>query len=300
MGRKRTPAETRIQQINELPNIKFVRWGGPYTGVHAKAVCLCLNCNYEWTATPTRLIHRGNGCPQCAGLRRWSADERVSQINAIENVKFVRWNGLYTGTHSGVTVRCEIDGFEWSTKASQLINKGTGCPQCRGVRKWTKEDRIEQINSMPNIKFIRWSGEFIGNKSKVACRCDTCEMEWTTSVMSLIDHSSGCPHCAGYGYSASRPGTLYALLSECGRYVKVGISNNYETRHATLKRTTPFRWSCVELIHGDGGEMASLERYFHGKYEAAKFKDSFDGYTEWLMNTPELMREIRSIGARNA
>ena len=63
--------------------------------------------------------------------------------------------------------------------------------------------------------------------------------------------------------------------------VKIDISNNYEQRHAILRRKTPFRFECVELCHGDGSLIATLEKVLHDLMKPVKFDHPFDGSTEW-------------------
>lgn len=206
---------------------------------------------------------------------------RERQINSIPNITFVRWLDHRRNIRSKVVCRCWIDGFEWSVRVHDLLTGGQRCPQCSGRRKWTASERIGQINSIPNVEFVRWNGEFIGNKSKAVCRCTVDGHEWSSRVDNLLNHGHGCPQCSVSGYKTDLPGTLYALRSKCGAMIKIGISNDYTARHTTLKSTTPFEWDCVELIHGDGALISSLEKAFHGLTEPVVFKEPFDGYTEW-------------------
>ena len=134
-----------------------------------------------------------------------SEQERIDQINALPNITFIRWDGDFKGGKSKAVCRCEIDGYEWSARVNCLVIKGSGCPQCGGNRKLTAGERIDQINALPNIRFIRWDGEFKGNKTKVICRCEIDDYEWSTTVSSLINKGSGCPYCARYGKTEEQP-----------------------------------------------------------------------------------------------
>lgn len=224
----------------------------------------------------------------------------IGKINRVGGVRFLSWDGDYVGAHTNAILECEIDGFVWSARASKVCNKYSGCPQCGGVRKWTEEDRTEQINSIDGIRLNKIVGEFVGDKTKIICGCISCGNSWETSICSVISHSSRCPFCASHGYKKSKNAVLYALMSKCGTYIKVGISNDHKTRHATLKRRTPFEWHCLHSINASGGEAQRLEAMLHSKYERAVFGFRFDGYTEWLICTPELLEEIRSIANGNS
>lgn len=120
----------RISQINNLPNIRFVRWDGEYKNKKSKVVCRCDNCSREWCVTIDNLVNGRRGCPQCFGKLKFTADERMNQINALPNIRFVRWCGPFKSVMSKALVRCEIDGHEWSAKVNNLVNIGSGCPYC--------------------------------------------------------------------------------------------------------------------------------------------------------------------------
>lgn len=295
MARPSIPAHIREQQINELPNIRFVRWDGPYKGAPSKAVCRCEVDGYEWATSVHSLLAIGSGCPQCAGKRRWTAEERIEQINSISNIRFIRWVDHYKNGHSKAVCRCEVDDFEWSPSVDNLLIKGSGCPSCSGQRRWTAEERIAQINTIPNIRFVRWGGPYKNHKSKAVIRCSA-NHEWSASVDNLLNSGTGCPSCAKSGFDKNKDSTLYFLRSECGAMVKIGVSNNHAQRHRILRHRTPFGWSCIELIHGRGSLIAELEKGLHGKTEQVEFSETFDGHTEWRKWTPEipkLMREAR-------
>lgn len=133
-NRRRTAAE-RIQQINEQPNITFVRWDGDYRNCKSKAICRCNVDGFEWAASVSSLVHNRSGCPRCgvaivANTRRIPAEEIIAKINELPNISFVRWESGYTNSRSKAVCRCGIDGFEWATKGSHLFGVGSGCPAC--------------------------------------------------------------------------------------------------------------------------------------------------------------------------
>lgn len=278
---KRISEETRVQQINALPNISFVRWADDYVNNKSKAICRCDIDGYEWRANAKSLIDLSTGCPQCAGRRRWTAKDRIEQLNELPNISFVRWPSEYLGASSKATVQCRIDGFEWSATINSLL-KGHGCQQCANNRRWTAAERIAQINALQNITFKRWVCGYRNKNSQAVCQCSVDGCEWSSSVNNLINHRNGCPDCAKHGFNRAKPATLYILRSYCGGMVKIGISNDHKTRLAALKRVTPFDWSCVEMLHSqDGALIAELEKELHSRTEQAKFKEQFDGFTEW-------------------
>lgn len=285
------PAHVREQKINSMPNISFVRWADGYRNNKSKAICRCAIDGYEWPVEVNSLLNGGKRCPACSQKRHWTASERERQINESPKLSFIRWEGEYDGAFTRALVRCKTDGYEWLATVDNLVNKGSGCPECSGQRRIPASEREQQINSLPNISFVRWDGEYRGANSRAICRCSAGH-EWSTSASALIHRGSGCASCAEYGYDPAKPATLYFLRSECGAMVKIGISNDYKTRHAKLKRATPFNWSCIEMIHGDGVFIAELEKELHSWTQPVEFKEQFDGFTEWRKWDDRLPRWI--------
>lgn len=288
------PEEIRIQQINNLPNIKFIKWHDTYSGNSSKAVVRCLVDGYSWSARISDMISHGSGCPQCAGNRRWTGEERIEQINKLDNIEFVSWIGKYKTCESKAKVRCSVDGFEWDSSVGNLLHSESRCTYCLGLRKWTEQERINQINSIGGVKFISWVSTYKGRHSRLIAECLIDGGRWTATVSGLVNARNGCPRCAKYGYQLDKKGYLYALRSECGLYVKVGISNNPSRRHRQLERSTPFEFSLIEQISGVGEMIANLEKHFHSKYESACFT-GFDGATEWLVCTDDLLKELIEV-----
>lgn len=303
--RKTIPAQVRIQQINDIPNITFIKWDGDYINSVSRAIVRC-DSGHEWSSRVNNLVSGGKGCAQCYGNRKFTEEERVNQINNRCGIRFIAWIDGYKNAHSKAICGC-VCGNEWVASINDLVNNGTGCQKCSresaGVKlRKPESEQISKINDIDNVTFVSWeSGRYKNKDSKAVCRCDFGH-EWTARIRDLIrgDKRTGCPTCSVSGYDKEKPATLYALLSKCGSYIKIGISNDYKTRHATLKRKTPFEWHCLHSINTSGGEAQRLEAMLHSKYERAEFGFKFDGYTEWLVCTPELLEEIRSIANGNS
>lgn len=278
---------------------EFVRWAvDGLFGSHEKAVVRCSNDGTEWQAKSNNLSN-GQGCPNCRyhnvsfSLRN-PEELIIKKINTKEVISFIDWVDGYRNAHSKAIFECRIDGFRWIAPAHSIISHGNGCPHCSGKRRWTEEERVEQINSIENIEFVSWADSYKNNRSKANVRCKVDGFEWCASVQHLVNNHSGCPSCSPGGYNPSKTGYLYALRSECGMYVKVGISNDPKRRHKELERSTPFKFSLVEQISGDGDKIRDLEKRFHQIYKSAGFVE-FQGCTEWLVCTPQLLEELREL-----
>lgn len=255
----------------------------------------CIHDGYTWSASVLNLVFSGSGCPVCKKKRKWTPEERIDQINSKGGIEFLQWIDGYKNGRSRAILRCKVDGHEWSASVSDLVNIGSGCPKCSGLMRKTEYERICDINSLANIRFVCWTDGYKNSYSKAVVRCHNEGHEWTASVNSLVNTKRGCPCCAKSGYDSSKPGYLYALRSECGKHVKIGISNRPRDRHCELKRSTPFDFVVIESIKFDGKKAAELEKCFHEKYESSGFV-GFDGATEWLICTPSLLDELKEVG----
>jgi hypothetical protein len=274
---------------------EFVRWavdGG--FGIGKKCVVRCIFDEFEWEARAGNLVNSGTGCPHCAGNRRWSERDYINRINSTKSVTFNGFVSKFINAHSRVFLKCSIDGFEWESSINDVVNGRYGCPNCAGNRRYTRDEYISKINENEKLSFLRWDGEFKGNSSRAFFKCNLDGFVWSSIISSVTTSLTGCPKCAKYGFQIDITGYLYALRSDCGRYVKVGISNYPNRRHKELEKRTPFEFKVVEQFSGDGSKIAAMERHFHSKYERAGFT-GFDGATEWLICTPQLLEELREL-----
>ena len=296
-----------LDRISEVTkgNLDIIGWSDESKfGARCMALARCLTCSFEWESIADNL-YRGKGCPCCAKIKRPKSrltpeTKRIDQVNSIGGIEFLGWVDGYKNNHSIVSVKCSIDGTVWSASLSSILS-GAGCTCC-SIKSRSKKRRLssaecnDRLESIPNIEFLRWEdGCYENSRSKVRVMCSIHKIEWVSKFSDIVYRRHGCASCAKTGYDPSKTGYLYALRSECGQYVKVGISNNPRERHKQLKRDTPFKFILIEEVAGSGGEIAEIEKHFHDKYNSAGFT-GFGGATEWLVCTSELLEEIRDVG----
>lgn len=290
------PQSVRESQLNALPDMAFVRWeDGRYVSNKSKAVMRCTLDGHVWSSAVTNLSS-GRGCPKCAGRHGFSAEEIEEKLNALPNKSFVRWaDGAYSNCRSKAIMLCCTDGCKWSACVSNLLAIGSGCPKCAGQYRYSSDERELQLKDVSNITFVKWAdGGYKDCNSKAVVRCDKGH-SWEAGVRGLI-RGGGCPRCAKYGYNPAKAGTLYALRSECGQFIKIGISNDFKRRCAELRRATPFSFAIVATLHSDGETTRQLEKLFHGEFESSGH-DGFSGATEWLKFNPDILSLLRIFGA---
>lgn len=237
---------------------------------------------------------RGAGCSSCAGIKTLTLSERTSHAMSIHNGKYdySLWPEYITSKHKVDTI-CQDHGI-WTHTVSNHINKKSGCPKCAGNLERTKEEFTNKASTVHDGKYsYDLSSGRVSNNSPVTIICP----DHGEFVQLATNHLSGkgCPSCGKYGYDPKRPGSLYALKSECGQFIKIGISNNVGRRHQQLLNSTPFKWSCIKVISDDDGAVAqSIERIFRRKFKSAEMK-GFDGATEWFEMTPRAIAWLDAV-----
>lgn len=183
----------REAQLNALPGKRFVSWDGPYRNNRSNAVMQCDN-GHNWSASVSNLLDHGKGCPKCARVYRYTSEEREAQLNAIANMKFVRWADGYTNVRSKAVMLCD-KGHEWSASSGHLLN-GRGCPKCAKVYRYSTEEIEAELRLLPNMHFSNLLGKYENGNSKAVMRCDHGH-KWEARIRHLLRSGSRCPVCAG-------------------------------------------------------------------------------------------------------
>lgn len=304
----RTPKHIREKQMTELASADgytFVGWGAEYTGNLTKVVVNC-KTHGDWTTKLSYFTDMRTRCPGCAvQLRR--ADIDVVRSDIVESCskkgyEFLGFIDGYVNNSSKVKLRCRAHG-EWDAAVSHVLHDATGCPVCGGKQKLLEYDVITRITvagAQKGFVFGGWVDRHNNNSSKVRLLCVD-HGEWTAVVESIIHQKTGCPKCAVFGFVPSKSGTLYALRSVDGDYVKVGISNNFEQRLGQLQKRTPFEFKVLrELKFTNGADAMAAEQVIHKSFPSAGLT-GFDGCTEWLEWSPDVVMwaDLFSGGACN-
>lgn len=298
---KKLSKEQWEQRIREAGagRYEFICWDGNFENGKTKAKLKCLKHFIIWPAQASSLYHGGHGCSECSSEKkgemfRGNPDEY--ELRVPEGIEFISWPNGFINLKSKMRVLCKKHNMIWEPTVANLIYNGHRCMECgkesTGDRKrLPPESYIERLPH--GVRFIKWHDKYKGAKSLMIVSC-TNGHTWKANSNNIIHGMQGCPYCANRGFQLDETGYLYALRSECGLYVKIGISNKPKIRQAQLKRATPFMFSLIEQISGDGAKIAELEKYFHRKYERTGFT-GFDGCTEWLICTPQLLEELREL-----
>ena len=208
-----------------------------------------------------------------------TTQEFIDRARAVHGDKYGYAFSLYQSNHINLFIHCPEHGVFEQTPSNHV--RGKGCPCCSGNKKHTNESFIQKAREIHGNRCDYSLVECNGNNSKVKIVCpEHGDFEQTPN-----NHLKGvgCPGCAKYGFDRTRSASLYILRSDCGQYMKIGITNKPDQRQAQLSRATPFSFKRIELIEGPGDQIANLEKELLSCYQPAEFTEVFDGSTEWRL-----------------
>lgn len=238
---------------------------------------------------------RGQGCPQCAIQTRTNlfSSDKATFVSKAEKVHAGKYSYEYTNyvnDRTKVSITCPLHGLFEQTPNNHL--RGYGCIQCGGTARSNRETFIRKAKAIHGDFYDYSETKYLSRKTKVKIICPI----HGSFFQEPSNHLSGkgCSGCKKSGFDQTKPATLYAIRSDCGQYVKVGITNNFRQRFSKLKRVTPFDVSVIERIECDGQTARQFEKMFHDKFESAGFT-GFDGATEWLRWSTELQYWLRLL-----
>ena len=161
-----------------------------------------------------------------------------------------------------------------------------------GGKRLTTVDFIEKSTAVHNDKYDYGKSLYINSFTKLTITCP--EHGDFKQIPSSHLQGSGCPKCAKHGFNPAKSATMYAIRSDCGQYMKIGITNDFKQRFSQLRKATPFDVSVIERIEYDGQTARQFEKMFHNEFESAGFV-GFDGATEWLRWSTEIQYWLRLL-----
>ena len=161
---------------------------GTYKNNYTKIKCKCKIDGHEWESIPKDLLS-GHGCAKCGGTAKLTQKQFIAELHRVNsNIQVL---GTYKNNRTKIKCKCKVDGYEWTPTPNTLL-QGHGCPKCGGTGKLTHEEFMEKLKQVsPDIEIL---GTYKTNKTKIKCRCTTCEYEWETTPNSLF-RGRGCPKC---------------------------------------------------------------------------------------------------------
>lgn len=130
-------------------------------------------------------------------VKKKTHEEYVDEVTKINpNIEVI---GKYIGNDIKIAHRCKIDGCEWETYPSSIVNKKTGCPKCTQIKnkiktKRTYEEYITELKDKNLLVDI--IGEYINCNVKSLFRCKLCGHEWYARPYDILKGKSRCQVCS--------------------------------------------------------------------------------------------------------
>jgi len=229
---------------------------------------------------------------------------RIQQINDIckDTVySFVKWVDGFHGCRSDFICHCEKYG-DWITNVHRFVRTSKKCKKCADERAYqrnatSEEDWLKKVSDLSRdtpYSFVKWVNGYKNCNSYAIFECKTHCNTWKSKLSHFIFAGSRCPKCGKYGFSAVGQAELYVLKSNCSSYLKIGITSNFERRIKELTKHTPFDFSTMVRIEGDGKDIRDLETSVHRNFTRADLP-VFKGSSEWFVNTSLLQQQLNLL-----
>lgn len=109
--------------------------------------------------------------------------------------------GDYLGGKVPIECKCPIHG-NWFSAPQNMVRQNSRCPKCSGKYKKTTSDFIRDLE-IKNTHYrngeFKVVGEYIDNKTPIACECPIHGIWDSTLPTNLLVHNYGCPRCSKSG-----------------------------------------------------------------------------------------------------
>lgn len=122
--KSRSTYEVFFEKIGKInPNVEPLE---QYITSQTPISVRCTICQHTWRAKPNTILN-GNGCANCAGLKKRTTEEFIVELQNLNSS--IEVLGIYISNRHRIRVRCKKCDFEWNPTAKSLLN-GRGCPEC--------------------------------------------------------------------------------------------------------------------------------------------------------------------------
>lgn len=282
-GKKKHTNESFIEKATQVHGYRFDYSLVDYKTSQKKVKIIC-KLHGVFEQKPNHHLS-GKGCPGCSGNKKLTNESFTQKARETHGENTYNYSKIkYTSSRSKVSIVCPEHG-DFEQRPDQHL-AGNGCPSCgdkirADARRYDDESFIQKAREVHGDQYDYSKVDYIHSKNKVTIYCPEHGVFEQTPDGHL--HGNGCPSCANHGFDRTKVGFLYVLRSDCGQYMKIGITHKPDQRQAQLSRATPFSFKRIELIEGPGDWIADLEKELLAEYQQAEFTETFDGSTEWRL-----------------
>jgi len=255
----------------------------------------CSKCGKEVTASKLRLTYN-------EFLQR-SRNHHGDQYDYLETD--------YNGGDNVIRVWCKVEGHGYFYPVARDHAKGTGCPECKGLRKKTTEKFISEATRTHGELYGYENSDYQGALTKLTITCFIHGDFYQTPANHL--NGAGCPDCAelkkGWDNLPDLLKCQQKHLEECQLYlytvegypdqVKPGISSNHKRRSGSSPTNIPYgdivcEWICSTRIESRMIELAVMQDTHHLFDPPWELSDR-TGFSELRRCDPGLMKSIIQV-----
>lgn len=232
---------------------------------------------------------RGADCPKCILPYRLTTEVFIQRSKEAHGDKYTYELTEYKNATTKVVMTCPVHGAFSQFAHNHFLGKG--CSKC-GSESASKTKSMSlakaiDVCSRKGISLVSYPGN-ASEMSELKCNKGH---SWLAPLTRISSNNSGCPACSKSGYNPAKSGFVYILKSECGKFMKIGLSNNPSSRIKCLSAVTPFKFSRVAQLKLPGNEAPKLETRLHKESVSAGLL-GFDGCTEWFIYDQNIVNKL--------
>jgi len=274
-----------------MKTVKFIekataKWGATYdyslveyVGSKTPVTIICKE-HGTFTQRPDGHLSKRQGCTLCAKAhtkktRTHTVNDFIRKARLVFPSRNFDYSSLcYTGSHTKVSIGCEIHKTTFMQTPCIHLTGRLGCKECaKELRSSifidTKEDFIHKSLDVHGHKYDYTQFIYKLSGVKGTIMCTQCSHEFEQSPNSHLN-GRGCPSCAEYGFDATKPACLYYLSINNGEAYKIGITNRTVEDRYTLDEQKVF-----DILHTvwyvSGAEAREEERRILSIYKDYKY-----------------------------
>jgi Zn finger protein HypA/HybF involved in hydrogenase expression len=234
----------------------------------------------DFLQTPDNHLSSKRGCPVCANTGRAQKQRKpletfLSEAISVHGITYDYSKVAYRNIDTKIQIICKTHG-EFLQSPYQHVKMKQGCPICANAKSSIRqrsciEDFIHKAREVHGYRYSYQNSDYITAKTHITITC----AEHGNFVQTPDNHlqGKGCPQCANKNFQF-----LYLIRYE-GIGLKVGITNNLNTRHMRLQSVSPVPLTPVkswETTHAKKIESLVLSRF----KRILGVSKLFDGSTE--------------------
>ena len=282
-----------------------------YTGSNGIIKIICpVHGEFEQKA---RKHLEGQGCPGCGKERHRKAttkttEEFILEAKEIHGDRYDYSKSIYVGVHQPVTIICKVHGEFQQSPGNHLGIKQGGCSKCvHDTLRMTTAQFIESARNIHGDRYDYSLVDYTNMAKEVVIICKKHGQFLQRPGTHLYD-KSGCPTCGGF-FSRMFPMSVYFLVSDDFKYIKVGVTRNLLHRIRALLSAAAAKhlgfnsFLFTHCLFKDGYKAAKLEKDFKDLFSPNNAGWNIPGYggsTEWFNLTEEMLGWIKTNVDPNA